>query len=392
MKEGWEIKVLSDVATIQSGAGFPKEFQGKTDQSFPFYKVSDMNISGNNREMVYSNNTVSEKVRGQLRANIFPKGSTIFPKIGGAIATNKKRLTTQDCCVDNNVMGVIPKKQCIESEFLFFFFLAHDLSEFANKAALPSIKKTTVEEWAIVLPSLPEQQRIVAILDEALEGIATAKANAEKNLENARALFESHLQSVFTQRGEGWEMTKLSELTDLSRGHNPPKSTFSPEAKPGYVRFYQIRDGSTDKHAVYVPDTPQLHKVKPEDILMIAYRHIGRVFKGVEGAFNVALCKVSNSRRDLLDDDFLYYILPSPFVKGELMKRSERSLIPSMSINHLKEIKIPLPKIVEQKKIGSLFNFLRKETQRLESIYQRKVAALDELKKSLLNEAFSGKL
>ena len=63
---------------------------------------------------------------------------------------------------------------------------------------------------------LPEQQRIVGILDEAFDGIATAKANAEKNLQNARALFESHLQSVFTQRGEGWVEKKLSEVCAIT--------------------------------------------------------------------------------------------------------------------------------------------------------------------------------
>ncbi len=126
--------------------------------------------------------------------------------------------------------------------------------------------------------------------------------------------------------------------------------------------------------------------------MMVAYRHVGRVFRGVEGAFNVALCKISNARRDLLDDDFLFHLLPSPFVKGELLKRSERSLIPSMSIEHLRELQIPLPPIGEQKQIVTLIHKLQSETQRLATIYERKLAALDDLKKSLLHQAFSGDL
>ena len=114
----------------------------------------------------------------------------------------------------------------------------------------------------IAYPAMSEQHRIVAILDEAFDSIATARANAEQNLQNARALFESHLQSVFSQHGEGWSMVRLDALTELARGHNPPKSKFSDEQKPGYVRFYQIRDGGSDAYAVYVPDTPQLHKMK----------------------------------------------------------------------------------------------------------------------------------
>ena len=249
------------------------------------------------------------------------------------------------------------------------------------------------EKFLVRFPkSLPEQERIVGILDEAFAGLATAKAHAERNLHNARALFESYLQSVFSQHGDDWKMEKLDNLTELARGHNPPKSKFSWEKKPGYVRFYQIRDGGTDDYTVYVPDTPQLHKMKKDDIMLVAYRHVGRAFRGVEGAFNVALCKISNTRRDLLDDDFLFHLIPSQYVKGELLKRSERSLIPSMSIEHLREIKIPLPPIREQKVLVKTIKSLTEATQRLEANYRQKLAALAELKKSLLHQAFAGEL
>jgi type I restriction enzyme S subunit len=187
-------------------------------------------------------------------------------------------------------------------------------------------------------------------------------------------------------------MEKLCNLTKLSRGHNPPKSKFSREQKPGYVRFYQIRDGVADDYAVYVPDTPQLHKMKKDDIMMVAYRHVGRAFRGVEGAFNVALCKISNARRDLLEDDFLFHLIQSKYVKGELLKRSERSLIPSMSIEHLREIKIPLPPIQEQQRLVETIRHLTEDTQCLESVYERKVAALEALKRSLLHQTFNGEL
>jgi type I restriction enzyme S subunit len=132
--------------------------------------------------------------------------------------------------------------------------------------------------------------------------------------------------------------------------------------------------------------------MKKDDIMMVAYRHVGRVFRGVEGAFNVALCKISNACRDILDDDYLFHLIPSHYVKGELLKRSERSLIPSMSIEHLRELRIPLPPLREQKQIVKLFNSLSKETQRLSRIYEQKLEVLDSLKKSILHEAFSGNL
>ena len=78
----------------------------------------------------------------------------------------------------------------------------------------------------------------------------------------------------------GWTKKKFSEIAILNRGQNPPKSEFVHKPQEGYVRFYQIRDGNSDDYEVYVRDTPQIHKVEPEEILMVAYRHIGRVFRG----------------------------------------------------------------------------------------------------------------
>ncbi|MES2676631.1 MAG: restriction endonuclease subunit S [Pseudomonadota bacterium] len=305
--------------------------------------------------------------------------------------------TTEPTTVDSHVTIVRPKHEKFFPNF--FGYMLIDIEEHIKESGegcggqTELARSVLAEKFFVSYPnSIAEQKRIVAILDQAFESIAIAKANAEQNLKNARELFESHLQSVFMRGGKNWKMERLDALTHLSRGHNPPKSKFSTEYKLGYVRFYQIRDGSSDDYTVYVPDTPQLHKMKKDDIMMVAYRHVGRVFRGVEGAFNVALCKISNVRRDLLDDDYLFHVMPSSFVKGELLKRSERSLIPSMSIEHLKELKIPLPPIKDQIGIVNLFNFLQTQTQNLESIYQQKIAALNELKKSLLHKAFNGEL
>jgi len=305
--------------------------------------------------------------------------------------TGRMNIAGFDACIGRGVAAI----RALEYQPWINHFISSkrdDIHRLGTGATFPNVSGTMLSELMVPLPPLLEQQRVVGILDEAFDGIATAKANAEKNLQNSRALFESHLQFVFTQRGERWKMERLGALTHLARGHNPPKSKFSREPKPGYVRFYQIRDGGTDDYKVYVPDAPQLHKMKVDDIMMVAYRHIGRAFRGVEGAFNVALCKISNARRDLLDDDFLFHIIPSRYVKGELLKRSERSLIPSMSIEHLRELLIPLPPLREQHRLVEIIKSLSTETQRLQSVYQQKLAALDGLKKSLLHQAFTGAL
>ena len=188
-----------------------------------------------------------------------------------------------------------------------------------------------------------------------------------------------------------WEEVALGQLCKLTRGHNPPKSKFIHEPRENYVRFYQIRDGWSDKHIVFVPNTPQLHKVEPTDMLMVAYRHIGRVFRGVEGAFNVALCKISNTSREKLDDDFLFYMIPTDIIKGELMKRSERSLIPSMSVNHLKEITIPLPPLAQQKQIVAILDKAFAAIDTAKANAEQNLQNTKELFESYLQNVFENK-
>ena len=196
---GWYNTKLAELASVQSGAGFPIAAQGKVQGGIPFYKVSDMNIVGNERSMIYENNSITEAVRRQLKAFKFPEGSVIFPKIGGAIATNKKRLTTRECCVDNNVMGVIPKAEKIDSEFLYFFFLGRNLSEFANEAHLPSIKKSVVEDWGICVPeTLAEQRIVVGKLEELSSETQKLESLYQRKLVAIEALKKSLLHQAFT--------------------------------------------------------------------------------------------------------------------------------------------------------------------------------------------------
>jgi type I restriction enzyme S subunit len=282
------------------------------------------------------------------------------------------------------------------AKFLYFHLMCFWKDRNLNKqhgSATNFLKIGNFNNYLVTYPPLIEQERIVALLDKSLAVINKAKENTEKNLKKTNELIESYLHAVFTPApGVDWRMEKLEALTNLTRGHNPPKSKFSREHKSGYIRFYQIRDGASDDYAVYVPDTPQLHKMNKEDIMMVAYRHVGRVFRGVEGAFNVALCKISNTHKHLLDNEYLFEIIPSRFIKGELLKKSERSLIPSMSIEHLKKLKIPLPSLIEQQSIVKNVNCLRVQAQSLECLYRRKIKTLEELQKSIFQMAFNGKL
>ena len=392
MKNGWQTKKLGDLVEVQNGYAFSsKDYSQSGHFLMRIGNVQNGHISTADPKFIKLPSD------GSLKRFVLYEGDILVSLTGNVGRVGVMREEHLPAALNQRVARISIRKDSPATRELILLFLCSDwfreeLSDAGHGAAQQNVSTKDLVEIEIPIPPLDEQKRIVAKLDEAFVGLAKAKENAEKNLQNARALFESHLDSVFTQRGPGWKMEKLDVLTELARGHNPPKSKFIREQKPGYVRFYQIRDGGSDDYACYVPDTPQLHKMKKDDIMMVAYRHVGRAFRGVEGAFNVALCKISNARRDILDDDYLFHLIPSQYVKGELLKRSERSLIPSMSIEHLRELRIPLPPLREQQHIVKLINSLSKETQRLARLYERKLEALESLKKSILHEAFSGEL
>lgn len=190
--KGWQTVSLSEVSTVGSGAGFPIADQGCDTGDYPFYKVGDMNLPGNEEAMASSRNYIDEATRSRLRATAFPPGAVIFPKIGAAIATNKKRVLSIPSCVDNNVMAVVPSDRLLSS-YLHALLMHADLSDFASDSNPPSIRKTTVEAWRIPLPPVDLQHQFAAKAD-AVRGIATQQAAA---LVAAQATFDALLHQSF---------------------------------------------------------------------------------------------------------------------------------------------------------------------------------------------------
>lgn len=382
----WKSGQLIDFFETSTGTTPPKNRDDYYGGDIPFVKPPEL------QDNIILNTSDKLSHQGSAVARMLPTHSILVSCIGNL---GKVGINTVPVAFNQQINAILPGEHTVP-KFMFYQTLSpafrEQLQTLASGTTVPIVNKSKFNSINIVLPLLPEQKRIVAILDEAFAGISQAIANTEKNLTNARELFESYLNDVFTTKGEGWKEKTIGELVTLSRGHNPPKSQFVNEPRKGYVRFYQIRDGKTDKYAVYVPESPKLHRVEPNDILMVAYRHIGRVFRGVSGAFNVALCKLANKDTSILLDDYLYYIIPTDCVRGELLKQSERSLIPSMSVKHLDQIRIPLPPISEQERIIGQVISLNSHTLRLEELYQQKLDALSELKQSILQKAFSGEL
>jgi type I restriction enzyme S subunit len=266
-------------------------------------------------------------------------------------------------------------------------------------SGVPNLHLEEIRDVEISYPeSKDEQHRIVAILDEAFDGIATVKANAEKNLQNARALFESHLQAVFNQRGEGWLDKTLDQVCLVERGSSPRpiKSFFTTEANG--VNWIKI--GDTEEGGKYVYSTAQ--KITPEGAKQSRYVKEGDFILTNSMSFGRPYIMKTDGYihdgwfvlhlKDSIDTEYFYYLLSSKFVQEQFSGLAAGAIVKNISSDLVKKAILPIPPLVQQCVLVERFVELSAETQRLESIYQQKIAALDELKKSLLHQAFSGKL
>jgi type I restriction enzyme S subunit len=300
---------------------------------------------------------------------------------------------------DNQVCStgyyVLRPKVGIDHRFVFYALLTEDfmgqMETLQKGASYPAVNDSEVRAQLLAYPPLPEQQRIVGILDAAFDGIATAKANAEQNLQNAHALFESHLQSVFTQQDEGWVEKSLGDICEATQGVQIQKSEQSPIFLPGYRRYLYISDFESDKNLKYVVDVYPNKLVTTEDIIVANTGSAGKIFRGIDGILSNNLFKVSINT-SVADRDFVYFFVTSGLFRDYQQSIMRGTANPHMGHVNFKSTPISVPNIEVQKYVVAKIHELSEETQRLASLYQRKLAALDELKKSLLHQAFSGEL
>jgi type I restriction enzyme S subunit len=261
------------------------------------------------------------------------------------------------------------------------------------------VSKEFIEAYPIPIPPLAEQQRIVGILDEAFAGIARAKANAEQNLQNARALFESHLQAVFSQRGEGWvETTVGAEIRFIDyRGKTPVKTEIgirlitAKNVKMGYLQESPMEYIAADNYESWMTRGIP----KKGDVLFTTEAPLANVAQ-LDTDEKVAFAQriiIMQPNAEKLDCTFLKYLLLSQPVQERIRSKGTGATVQGIKASLLKTIEISFPiSLQEQRRIVAQLDALALETRSLAAIYERKLAALEELKKSLLHQAFSGEL
>jgi len=297
----WVTTTLGNICTFVSGSVFPQSEQGKTHGKYPFIKVSDMNLSGNERFITRANNWIGEKTQARLRANVHPKGTTVFAKIGVALTYNRRRILSQPTIIDNNMMAAIAESGRVHSLFFYYLLRTIDFNEIVVGTALPYLNIGDLKRIAVTLPSPKQQQAIACILgtlddkielnrrmNETLEGMARvlfkawfvdfdpvrAKAAGQKpsglKPEIAALFPDSFEPSELGEIPKGWSIGTIGELCEK------PQYGFTASAREEPIGFKFLRIKDINKLAWINWSTVPFCEIEPSDLEK--YRlHIGDI-------------------------------------------------------------------------------------------------------------------
>ena len=358
MKDGWKTETLGDVCEMYQ----PKTISGKDlveDGAYPVYGANG--VIGRYNQFNHEEPQLLITCRGATCGSV--------------------NISAPRSWVTGNAMVVRPKSGSLELHYLEYLFRGGiDVSKAITGAAQPQITRTNLAPLEISYPvSVGEQQRIVGLLDEAFAGIATAQANAEKNLQNARALFASHLQSALTRDGDGWVEKSLGDTCEMYQ----PKTIGTKDLVPNGPYPVFGANGIIGRYDKFNHEEPQL-------LVTCRGATCGSVNISEPNSWITGNAMVVRPLDHSLDLKFLEFIFRGGI---DISKAITGAAQPQITRTNLSPLLIRFPKsVTEQTKLAEKFASLTEETQRLASIYERKLAALEALKKSLLHQAFSGNL
>jgi type I restriction enzyme S subunit len=377
MKNGWKTRTLGDVLEVQNGYAFDSKLFNSS-KGMPLVRIRSLK-AGAETETRFS---------GVYDKKYLVKAGDLLIGMDGEFGCYEWKgapalLNQRVCRLQGFASDILPR-------FLYYGVNSHlkAIEDVTGYATVKHLSSKQILSINFPSPPLPEQHRIINILDAAFEGIATAKANAAKNLQNA----------VFTSRGKGWVDQTLDQVCIVERGSSPRpiKNYFT--TKPDGVNWIKI--GDTEEGGKYVYSTAQ--KITPEgakqsrfvkegDFILTNSMSFGRPYimktSGyIHDGWFVLRLNIS------IDADYLYYLLSSRFVQDQFARLASGSVVKNISGDLVKQVVLPIPPLEHQHVIVKKLLEISTETQHLANLCERKLIALDALKESLLQQSFTGNL
>jgi len=401
MREGWQIRKLGDVCSLLNRGVSPAYLDkgGVCVLNQKCIRNHEVSYEPARRHDDAAKKVTEERFiqRGDVLVNSTGTGTL------GRVAQVRNE-PEEDTTVDSHVTIVRAKPGLFHLEFFGYMLVV--IEEAIKEAGdgcggqTELARSVLAERFSVSYPeSLVEQQRIVALLDEAFAGLATAKANTERNLRGARAIFESHLQHVFSQRGEGWVEKSLKEICEkITDGtHQTPK--YYSEGIV-FLSSRNVTSGKIDWGNVKYIDNAQhleMHRrVAPRrgDILLAKNGTTGvAAIVDRDKVFDIYVSLAHIRPLPVIRPQLLLHFINSPVAKVQFNQRLKGVGVPNLHLEEIREVRLHFPEdLMAQDCLVAEVDELLEETQRLTHLYERKLAALEELKKSLLHQAFNGEL
>lgn len=371
--DGVEFVKLGEVCELRAGWGFPTKEQGLKEGKYPFYKVADMNNS--TMFMSSASNYISEETSRKLRCKPAPKGTIIFPKIGATMATNKKRILTQEACYDNNVMGLIAHS--INAKFLYYLLSQVELLSFTNGfGAVPSLDRKKIENYEIPLPPIEVQTEIVRILDKFISLEAELEAKLEAELDCRKRQYEYYRDKLLSFDNVGDQEVEWKKMSEVSFY---PKtrinaSELSDNSYIGVENLLKDKLGRTD--FTVKPEGSVIQFIEKDILIGNIRPYLRKIWKSdCKGGTNGDVLCIRVKEPSEVSPDYLFHILSSEKFFLYDIKNSRGAKMPRGDKAAVMDFEIPIPSLEDQHRIVSILDRFESLTTSLQSGLPAEIAA-----------------
>ena len=356
---------LREVCNFYSGTGFPVKYQGETNGELPFYKVGDIanNAVVGNVYLSLCNNYISHAVADEIRGTIIPANVVVFAKIGEALKLNRRAITSCECLIDNNAMGIGGKPEYLDSKFFYFFMKNLKMEVLAESTTVPSVRKTKLEEVEIEVPPLDKQAEMVVVLSTLQKIISERQEQLIKCDELIKARFVELFGNPDINE-KGWETCKLERLCDVGSS----KRIYQNEQSMTGIPFLRIADlvnrmdnGTLDCD-LFIPEA-RFEELKEQglvpqcgDILLTARGTLGRCYiveKDDEFYFQDGMITWLSHYDGRVTPLYISYLFEMPGFRKQIDSLQAGSTVAYLSIAMTKKLDVMIPSMDVQNQFAN---------------------------------------
>lgn len=342
---------ISEFCKIYTGTGFPIEFQGKKNGKYPFYKVSDISVSNTQQKIFLddANNYIDEFDLSILKGNLIPAGTIVFAKIGEALKLNKRAITSCECLIDNNVIGIKPDDNIINLLYFYYYLLKIDMLHYSESTTLPSVRKSTIEQIKVKIPPIDVQNKRVTILNICHKIIK----NQVELIHNLDLLVKSRFDKLFlnTHSIETMEIGELFEVGSSKRILQSELTTYG-------IPFYRVTDliNRINDRPIdikqYVDELKYMTLIKEKyvpqagDFLITARGTIGKIYEVKQNDkfyFQDGMITWLKRKNNYINNLFFMELVKTDWFRRQFYSSNNGTTISYLSITDTRHLKVLLP-------------------------------------------------